>query len=339
MSALPNVPPFESPFFQEWLEEKQPSDLVRDVATQLNEKGYAILDFPDDDFDGLVTKIREDLDDRYDWETWREKGWKGNDGLRIQDAWQFNEAVKTLAASDRILDVLRGIYDREPIPFQTLNFPVGTQQAAHSDAIHFHCVPERYMCGVWVALEDIEEDAGPLIYYPGSHKWPVYSGDQVGGCAMFQERSTEHYGKYVELWQALAKHYGVEPEVFRAKKGQALIWAANLIHGGMKQTNPERTRWSQVSHYYFEDCAYYPPIMSDPFLGNIRLREDLVNIRTGEPVVNQYLGQEIPAHYITSCTRKEARKRFAQPVEKPAAESKPEEKGKSGFWKSLKGGS
>jgi ectoine hydroxylase-related dioxygenase (phytanoyl-CoA dioxygenase family) len=29
------------------------------------------------------------------------------------------------------------------------------------------------MCGVWVALEDMSEGAGPLEYYPGSHKWPI----------------------------------------------------------------------------------------------------------------------------------------------------------------------
>ena len=30
------------------------------------------------------------------------------------------------------------------------------------------------MCGVWVALEDITEDNGPLHYYPGSHRLPDY---------------------------------------------------------------------------------------------------------------------------------------------------------------------
>jgi ectoine hydroxylase-related dioxygenase (phytanoyl-CoA dioxygenase family) len=28
------------------------------------------------------------------------------------------------------------------------------------------------MCGVWIALEDVDERNGPLVYLPGSHKLP-----------------------------------------------------------------------------------------------------------------------------------------------------------------------
>ena len=33
-------------------------------------------------------------------------------------------------------------------------------------------MPEGFMCGVWVALEDMDMENGPLVYYPGSHKLP-----------------------------------------------------------------------------------------------------------------------------------------------------------------------
>jgi hypothetical protein len=54
--------------------------------------------------------------------------------------------------------------------------------------------------------------------------------------------------------------YSARP--FFACKGQALIWAANLLHGGSVQHDPARTRWSQVTHYYFRDCIYYTPAFS-----------------------------------------------------------------------------
>ncbi len=41
------------------------------------------------------------------------------------------------------------------------------------------------------------------------------------------------------------------------KQGQALIWYANLLHGGAAQTDLSRSRHSQVTHYYFENCTYY----------------------------------------------------------------------------------
>jgi ectoine hydroxylase-related dioxygenase (phytanoyl-CoA dioxygenase family) len=37
------------------------------------------------------------------------------------------------------------------------------------------------MCGVWVALEDIDMGNGPLIYYPGSHRVPEVTMKELGG--------------------------------------------------------------------------------------------------------------------------------------------------------------
>ena len=67
------------------------------------------------------------------------------------------------------------LYDREVVPFQTLNFLRGTQQMAHSDTIHFSSLPAKFMAGVWIALEDVTHENGPLFYYPGSHKMPEYN--------------------------------------------------------------------------------------------------------------------------------------------------------------------
>src|SRR6202012_4631720 len=89
----------------------------------------------------------------------------------------------------------------------------------------------------------------------------------------------------------------VEPVTFLPKKGDALIWAANLLHGGGKHTEKSRTRWSQVTHYYFEDCAYYTPMRSDPFYGLIDFRR-IRNICDGSIVENKYLGDIIDKGFI-----------------------------------------
>ena len=46
------------------------------------------------------------------------------------------------------------------------------------------------------------------------------------------------------------------------KKGQCLVWSANLLHGGSPHRDKGRTRHSQVTHYYFDDCQYYSPLSS-----------------------------------------------------------------------------
>ena len=62
------------------------------------------------------------------------------------------------------------LFGRKVLALQHLNFPIGTQQPAHFDTMAFQSDPPNYMCGVWVALEDMDMDNGPLIYYPGSYK-------------------------------------------------------------------------------------------------------------------------------------------------------------------------
>ena len=67
----------------------------------------------------------------------------------------------------------------------------------------------------------------------------------------------------------------------RPRKGEAFIWAANTLHGGEPIADPESTRRSQVTHYYFEGCRYWTPLTSDPPLGRIFWRR-VVNVETGE---------------------------------------------------------
>ena len=49
----------------------------------------------------------------------------------------------------------------------------------------------------------------------------------------------------------------------------ALIWAANLLHGGAPILDPSATRWSQVTHYFFDNCAWYRPMASHVLPGSI----------------------------------------------------------------------
>ncbi len=135
--------------------------------------------------------------------------------------------------------LLSTLYGRKAFLFQTLKFPVGTQQDGHSDMVHFSCIPERFMCGVWLAMEDIHPDAGPLPYYPGSHRWPVMSN------ALIRRREYETslnsaQDFFADAGRALCAAHGARPSTFLARKGQALIWCANLLHDGSAQADTRR---------------------------------------------------------------------------------------------------
>lgn len=288
---FPGVPLVESPVFGAELERMALSPAERALAIALHRDGYAILDFPDEDLGERIARIRTDLAPQLGIDDLDPESSKQIGVGRIQDAWRSNADVQAIAANGAVIDLLSRLYGRTAFPFQTLNFATGTQQHLHTDAVHFSSIPQRFMCGVWLAMEDVAADAGPLCYVPGSHKWPILDNALIArrGAGQLLESAQIPYH---DAWDALIAEHPRPVEQFLARKGQALIWCANLLHGGSVQTDPRLTRWSQVTHYYFDDCVYYTPAFSDEYLGRLALRKHL-NIVDGVPKPNLYLGEEI----------------------------------------------
>jgi ectoine hydroxylase-related dioxygenase (phytanoyl-CoA dioxygenase family) len=192
---------------------------------------------------------------------------------RVRDAWKQCKSVRDLALAPKVLAVTEELFGRRVLPFQTLNFPVGTQQRPHHDSVHFDSDPPGFMCGVWVALEDMDMDNGPLVYYPGSQKLPRPSWDEIAAktgrrvdksdYSDYQEFMNARHHLYEEYGQQLADSGEYEAAYGTIRKGQALLWAPNLFHGGSPQNDMSRTRHSQVTHYYFEGCRQHSPMRDE----------------------------------------------------------------------------
>lgn len=142
---------------------------------------------------------------------------------------------------------------------QTIASHKGSQQSAHSDSIHMTTYPLGYLAATWIAFEDIDPDSGPLEFYPGSHRLPyVFSRDlQIPEDGL----KTEGYGPYKERYepfvQKLVREHGLKPKLFEARKGDVLIWHANLLHGGSPRRNLQLTRKALVGHYFASRAFVY----------------------------------------------------------------------------------
>lgn len=290
-SVLPGIPTIESPLFEMELPMLRLSGDEERIARSLNTSGFAVFDFPDPEIDARIDRIKHNLAPRFDIDFADDEADKTCAERRVQDAWMFDEDVRAIATNTAMLDLLGKVYGRPAFPFQTLNFPVGTQQEQHSDAVHFSSLPERFMCGVWLAMEDISNENGPLFYVPASHKWPIMTNGLIGrsGYRCTLESAQDPYGP---AWEALVTAHGGKPETFLARKGQALIWCANLLHGGSRQIDPTLTRWSQVTHYYFDRCIYYTPAFSDEYVGRLQVRSPR-SITDGNHKFSQFNGEVI----------------------------------------------
>ncbi len=290
-NPFPGIPSIESPLFPQQKAAMALTAEEERIATSLFENGFATMTFPDSEIDSRIERVKMRLSSHFDIDFADEESDKTNTERRIQDAWTFDDDVRAIAANEQVLDLLGKLYGRPAFPFQTLNFPVGTQQAAHSDSVHFSSLPERFMCGVWLAMEDVHPDAGPLFYIPGSHRWPIMTNALIGrrGQGAALQSAQDPYGP---AWDALRSAYGIEEATFLPRKGEALIWCANLLHGGMPQMDPRRTRWSQVTHYYFDSCVYYTPAFSDEIVGRLQLRE-MRSVIDGSLKESSYLGEPV----------------------------------------------
>ena len=66
------------------------------------------------------------------------------------------------------------------------------------------------------------------------------------------------------------------------------MWAANLLHGGIKMINKKLTRKSQVIHFHFKNSdIYYNPGFSEPNMGLYAKRKlDIVDYIVMSPGIN-----------------------------------------------------
>lgn len=230
-------------------------------AVMMHRCGFCLIDLGSAQMDHLCGVIIDRLSLRLAPEInqWRQQQ---AGPPRLQDGWKEVPEIRAMALLPQVMDLLRHLYGREPFAFQSLNFVVGSQQSTHSDAVHFHSYPLGFMCGVWIALEDVAADSGPLAYFPGSHRFPYLSARSLK-LSPHQLRNEQHPQVLFEpAWHDEIAEAGLSQEIFLPHKGLVLIWHANLLHGGLPVANHLATRWSQVNHFYFDHCLYTTPMFS-----------------------------------------------------------------------------
>lgn len=168
---------------------------------------------------------------------------------RVVDIYAYYEAARQALFSPAIVEFLRTAFDDDPLLFQSLTFERGSQQPLHQDTAFVVVIPPLELAAAWIALEDIRPGSGELAYLEGSHRLPEYlfSG-------RFKHWNPKRDGQSQhDEWQRRiegnAQLMGMERRTFLPRKGDVLIWAADLAHGGSPVTDPALSRRSLVGHY------------------------------------------------------------------------------------------
>lgn len=164
---------------------------------------------------------------------------------KLNDLFLESEEVRNLILNSELCEILQTLLGGEPMVCNSLSFERGSQQFLHFDTFYMPPLVPNKMLATWIAVENCSLDAGPLTYYPGSHKIEPYRFSHGRLHAVAEEMS---------LWQAyiqqeLEKH-NLKPQTFAAKSGDVFIWHAQLLHGGSEIKDMSLTRKSLVTHYF-----------------------------------------------------------------------------------------
>lgn len=171
----------------------------------------------------------------------------------------FTENPLALAVQDRFFDARTCLYT-------SLYYERGSAQSLHRDTPYFCTRPEYRYLGVWVALEDADEENGCLEVIRRGHLIPELDRPAL---ALRYFKTLEDVppgapaGEDV-LWDAYqaevleaCKAQGLSPERLEAQAGDVIIWHPQLPHGGSQIRNLSRTRHSFVMHVTPEKTPVY----------------------------------------------------------------------------------
>lgn len=158
----------------------------------------------------------------------------------------YFEHAAELIYPPQVLRFLTQIFERPPVCFQTMTMRKGSEENLHIDTGPLTLTEPMSMAASWVALEDVQRRSGEFQFIPGSHRLPelLHHGRDKGHNGDFEE-----YHNILQTTLRMSEERGLKTETFMAKKGDVLIWHADLMHGGVQIEDQHRTRKSLVAHF------------------------------------------------------------------------------------------
>jgi phytanoyl-CoA hydroxylase len=171
--------------------------------------------------------------------------------FKFNDLYLMSAEVRGLALDPELTSVVADLLGEPAVLCNSLNLEKGSSQPKHIDSLYMTPRTPHSLIAVWIALEDVHPDAGPLVYYPGSHRIPLYTFND-GTHHATREESADWYD-YIDVQIRLR---GLKERAFLARKGDVFIWHSDLVHGGRPIADRHLTRSSLVCHYFGEaDCV------------------------------------------------------------------------------------
>ena len=170
--------------------------------------------------------------------------------FRFKDITINSVPVREAVFANPVIDVLTKLANGPVLAFQNLGFIYGSGLRIHRDSnyVAMRNVGHTFY-GCWIALEDVDEKSGALVYYPRSHQLPLYQfSDKSTHWVVSRDGIYANEACHQWLDEQMTKN-NIQPKRFMAKKGDCFIWHSDLVHAGSPIQDPKLTRYSLVTHF------------------------------------------------------------------------------------------
>jgi ectoine hydroxylase-related dioxygenase (phytanoyl-CoA dioxygenase family) len=195
--------------------------------------------------------IKQEQLDAYD-DYWTNKveaglvsGGVDNHGFKMKTSrtsYLEQEEVINILCGKSVNDLFIDI-DKAVALHMNLDYQSSTEKDWHQDTTLPQKIVGDNYTSVWIAMEDVHPDAGPLELVAGSHLWDLDFETMYPVNKSYTTKSA------TILLQAEMEKRNAEIVTFLPKRGDALVWHGRLIHRGSVPKNKDITRKSLIGHY------------------------------------------------------------------------------------------
>jgi len=184
-----------------------------------------------------------------------EKGWP------CSTAYEHIPEMRALCLHNNLMPYLQHLIGEPMLLHLVLPDWTSTERNWHQDDYLNPPAVNSWYAAVWIALDDIDADAGLFEYIPGSHRWPLMRREKVLAHLTPEEHQAVNPHSGAKMWPKMSERFvvpaieaeiaarGVAPVRFHARKGDVLIWHGRLMHRGSAPARPGVLRKSLIAHY------------------------------------------------------------------------------------------
>lgn len=226
---------------------------ARGKVVELIEQGFTIIE------SGIALEICDQA--AVEFLNWKKRNehalskFREADGrlMRIINFHQTLPVLKTLFSRNRSLALQDYLFKKETALYTSLFYEQGSAQPIHRDIPLFWTYPGFMYFGMWIALEDTDDENGPLEVIPGGHRIGLIDRGAIAAQRFNEPMTIPPMSN--ELWidyQDEVARRVVEKRLTKkkiyVKKGDVILWHPLAPHGGASINDPSRTRLSFVLH-------------------------------------------------------------------------------------------